>query len=209
EQGDFVHALDYYQRSQRLAEELGNKELLASILVNVGDIYNYQTNYELALKTYQRSLALVEEIGTRDLLSETLAHMADTYYSQGNFVKSLEYSERAGEVGKQIGSPERLWFARALAGKAHLAGNRLDQAHQAFEEAISVIENIRAQLAGNEQQQEQFFENKLSPYQGMVQLLIAQNKTGEALAYAERAKARVLLDVLSSGRVNIAKAMTV
>ena len=44
-------------------------------------------------------------------------------------------------------------------------------------------------------EQEQFFENKLSPYQGMTQLLIAQNNTGEALAYAERAKARVLLDV--------------
>jgi CHAT domain-containing protein/Tfp pilus assembly protein PilF len=208
DQGDFAHALDYYQRSQKLAEELGNKELLASILVNIGDIYNYQTSYDLALKTYERSLAISEEIGTKNLLSETLSHIGDTFYVQGNFEKALQYSERAGEVGKQIGSPERLWYARTLAGKAHFARNRLDQARQAFEEAIAVIESIRARLAGNEQQQEQFFENKLSPYQGMVQLLIAQNKTGEALAYAERAKARVLLDVLRSGRVNIAKAMT-
>src|SRR5215475_7882182 len=42
----------------------------------------------------------------------------------------------------------------------------------------------------------------------MVELLIAQNNPEEALNYAERAKARVLLDVLSSGRVNITKAMT-
>lgn len=208
EQGDFAHALNYYQQSQKLAEELGNKELLASIFVNIGDIYNHQTSYDLALKSYQRGLALAEEIGTKDVFSETLSHMADAYYLQGNFGKSLEYSERSGEVGKQIGSPERLWYARTLAGKALFAGNRLDQARQAFEEAISVIESIRSRLAGNEQQQEQFFENKLSPYQGMVQLLIAQNKTGEALAYAERAKARVLLDVLRSGKVNIAKAMT-
>jgi CHAT domain-containing protein/Tfp pilus assembly protein PilF len=208
DQGDFTHALDYYQRSQKLAEELGNKEVLASIVLNIGDVYNYQASYDLALKTYQQSLAIAEEIGTKDLLSQALSRIGDTYYLQGNFEKSLQYSERAGEVGRQIGSPERLWYARALAGKAHAAGNRFDQARLAFEESIAVIESIRAQLAGNEQQQEQFFENKLSPYQGMVQLLIAQNKNGEALAYAERAKARVLLDVLRSGRVNIAKAMT-
>ncbi|PYT08792.1 MAG: hypothetical protein DMF60_03870, partial [Acidobacteria bacterium] len=38
--------------------------------------------------------------------------------------------------------------------------------------------------------------------------LIAQNKPGEAFAYAERAKARTLLDVLDTGRINITKAMT-
>lgn len=208
EQGDFTRALDYYQRSQKLAEELGAREVLGSILVNIGDIQSYQANYDLALKTYQHGLALAEQIGTKDLLSQALGHVGETYYSLGDFERALQYAERAGEVGRQIGSPESLWYARALAGKALSATHRLDEARNAFEEAIAVIESIRAQLAGNEQQQEQFFENKLSPYQGMVRLLIAQNNTGEALAYAERAKARVLLDVLQSGRVNIAKAMT-
>src|SRR6185436_8943320 len=85
---------------------------------------------------------------------------------------------------------------------------RQDQARQAFDEAIDAIETVRGQLAGNEQQQEQCFENKLAPYQAMVELLIAENKNSEALAYAERAKARMLLDVLRSGRANIARAMT-
>jgi hypothetical protein len=43
----------------------------------------------------------------------------------------------------------------------------------------------------------------------MIELLIASNKFGDALLYAERAKARTLLDVLSSGRVNVTKAMTI
>src|SRR5262249_7214802 len=37
---------------------------------------------------------------------------------------------------------------------------------------------------------------------------VAQNHSGAAFAFAERAKARALLDVLRSGRVNGAKAMT-
>src|SRR5262249_7535840 len=55
---------------------------------------------------------------------------------------------------------------------------------------------------------QRFFESKISPYHAMVELLAAQNQTAAALSFAERAKARVLLDVLHSGRVNITKAMT-
>src|SRR6185295_1333934 len=154
---------------------------IASILANIAQMYLYQNNYELALKTYQKSLALAEELGTKDLLSEGLSNIGDFYHSQGDFDKALEFSQRALTVGKQIGSPERTWHASTVAGKAYRALNRLDQARQAFEEAIAAIETIRGQLAGNEQQQEQFFENKLSPYHGMVELLIAQNKKSEAL----------------------------
>jgi len=39
-------------------------------------------------------------------------------------------------------------------------------------------------------------------------LLVAQNDPHQALSYAERARARVLLDVLSSGRLGVTKTMT-
>jgi hypothetical protein len=42
----------------------------------------------------------------------------------------------------------------------------------------------------------------------MVQVALAQGDLTQALTYAERAKGRVLLDVLSSGRADITKAMT-
>jgi CHAT domain-containing protein len=43
----------------------------------------------------------------------------------------------------------------------------------------------------------------------MLSLLVRENKTREALVFAERAKARALLDVLQYGKVGIQKAMTV
>jgi CHAT domain-containing protein len=42
----------------------------------------------------------------------------------------------------------------------------------------------------------------------LATLLLAQNKDEDAMAYAERAKARALLDDLQSGKVNVTKAMT-
>src|SRR5262249_13593897 len=75
-------------------------------------------------------------------------------------------------------------------------------------EAIATMRALRAQIAGGEQEEQRYFESKVSPYHAMVDLLIAENHPAEALTFAERAKARVLLDVLQSGRINVTKAMT-
>jgi CHAT domain-containing protein len=93
-------------------------------------------------------------------------------------------------------------------GRAYRANNQLTQAREAFEKAITTIETLRGQVAGGEQDQQHFFEDKLASYHSIVELLVEQKQFGAALGYAEQAKARVLLDVLHSGRINVNKAMT-
>ena len=69
--------------------------------------------------------------------------------------------------------------------------------------ALAAVEHMRDQVAGGEKAQQLFFENKLTPYHEMASLLTHSNKAEDALAYAERAKGRVLLDVLRNGRTNV------
>jgi CHAT domain-containing protein len=56
--------------------------------------------------------------------------------------------------------------------------------------------------------QQRFFQSKVSPYHAMIELLMREGRPTDALTFAEHAKARVLLDVLKTGRVNSGKAMT-
>src|SRR5205807_5568993 len=53
-----------------------------------------------------------------------------------------------------------------------------------------------------------FFENTIASYDALVDLLIRQGKPLDALQYAERAKGRVLLDVLRGGKPDLSKALT-
>ncbi|HKR02828.1 MAG TPA: CHAT domain-containing protein, partial [Pyrinomonadaceae bacterium] len=78
----------------------------------------------------------------------------------------------------------------------------------AFAEAINVIEKLRDQVAGSEEDRRRFMEGRIAPYNAMVDLLVAQNNLPEAFTYAERAKGRTLLDVLRNGRVDISKALS-
>lgn len=143
--------------------------------------------------------------------NQTTSHR-QLHYLQGNSAQALDFADRAAVLARQIGHPEALWQARVTAGRVYRTLRQSLPARQAFDEAIATIGTVRGQVAGGEREQQQFFENKVSPYHKMVGLLIADNKLSDALAYAERAKARALLDVLQSGRVNaaslIAKAMT-
>jgi len=207
-QGQYAQALDYLQQNVKILEELGDKLVLVEALHYIGGVYLLKGDYAQALASEQKALKLAEELGNNELLSEILANISESYLRLGQYTAASEYAARAASLAEQFGVPDVLWSAKTTAGKAHLALNQPDRARQDFLESIATIEKLRGQVAGGEQEQQRFFENKIAPYQAMVQLSLAEHDTTQALSYAERAKGRVLLDVLSSGRADITKAMT-
>jgi CHAT domain-containing protein/tetratricopeptide (TPR) repeat protein len=207
-QGNYTEALEQYQKGLKIKEEIGDKSGIASTLNNIGNAYQLQGNYTEALEQHRKSLKIREEIGNKAGIADSLTNIGETHYLQGNYTEALQFAERAADLAKQVGRREALWEAYTTAGRAYFTLNQLGQARPALDQAITVIETLRFQVAGGEQERQRFFESKISPYHAMVELLIAQNNPGEALSYAERARARVLLDVLSSGRVSVTKAMT-
>lgn len=207
-QGDYSGALELYRKSLSIKEKLGDKAGIARMLSSIGRAYRDQNNYAAALEHLNQSLTLFEALGEKPSIARTLMNIGYVYGLQGQHNSALEWSERAIALASQTGNREILWGAQTVAGNARRALNQPVAARKSFEEAIANIETLRTQVAGGEQAQQLFFENKLAPYHALVELLIADKQIEEALAYAERAKSRVLLDVLRSGRMNINKAMT-
>ena len=207
-QGNYTLALEFHQKGLSLAQEVGHRQWVVNALVNIGLVHALQSNYAQALEFYQKSLRIKEELGDKAGIAQTLGNIGSVHYLQGNSAQALDFADRAAALARQIGDPEALWKARTTAGKAYRALHQSLPARDALDEAIATIETVRGQVAGDEREQQRFFEGKVAPYHEMVKLLIADNKLSDALAYAERAKARVLIDVLQSGRVNAASLIT-
>src|SRR6266545_1216500 len=207
-QGDFARALEYFRESLEMSESLGDKTAIANSLGNLGALYFDQAEYAQALTYYQKSLVMWESTRNKKGIADSLCKIGDVYEKQGRHSQALDFSERATVLARQISAADTLRRALFNSGVVYRALNQFAKARQAFGEAIATIEALRAQIAGGEQEQQRYFESKVSPYHAMVDLLIAEDHPAEALTFAERAKARVLLDVLQSGRVNAAKAMT-
>jgi CHAT domain-containing protein/tetratricopeptide (TPR) repeat protein len=208
QQGRLDLALDFYGRSRELAESLGDRDALSTTLHNAGELLEVQAEHEGALAYYQKALALKEALGDRDGLANTLNHMARVRLAQGAPAEALAFAERAAAMARSTGSGETLWEALTTTGLSERALGRPDRARLAFADAVAGVESIRAQVAGSEQERGGFFEARLTPYQAMVDLLASGGRGSEALIYAERARARVLLDVLRGGRVALARALT-
>jgi CHAT domain-containing protein/tetratricopeptide (TPR) repeat protein len=207
-QRNYGQAMDYYQKSLAMREESGDKHGISHTLMAIGIIHAAQGSYAQAWEYYQKSMAIKEAIKDRGGITNLLLHIGIYHKNQGHDSQALDFAERAATLARQDGNLYLLWSARVNAGLAYRALNQLDKARLAFEEAIAVIETMRGQVAGSEQEQQRFFEDKISPYYAMADLLVAENNPTEALIFIERARARALLDLLYSGRVNVVKAMT-
>jgi tetratricopeptide (TPR) repeat protein len=207
-QGNYAQALEHYQKSLGVREVMGDKEGIARSLHNLGNVQTRLGNYSQALKYFQQSLSISEPMGDKAADSDTLIDMGYASSLAGNYAQALDFACRAMVLAKQFDYSHEIWRAQNLAGLSYRALNQLAPARQALEEAIATIETLRAQVVGGEQEQQLFFEESLDPYHTMIELLVDQKQFEAALGYAERAKARVLLDVLRSGRIDVTKAMT-
>lgn len=207
-QRDYAQALNYLQQSLKLHEALGDRSGLARSLSYIGITYYEQGDYTTALDYLQKSLAMRETLGEKASVATTWSHIADAYLKLGKPAESVQYAERAAASAQQIGQPEIYMNARTTAGRAYEALQQPAQARQALLDAVAAAEQLRVQVAGDEQDQERSFEYLVEPYYMLVSLLIRQHEMAQALAYAERAKGRVLLDVMHGGRENVTKTMT-
>ena len=201
-------ALEEFQKSLDKAREVDAAEIIVAAEEGLGSVHLAQGNYQEALEQFDKAWSLAEKIGDKVRMAELLWRKGQVFFSQGDYLRSGELAGKAAELATRLRLPLMTYLALTLKGKAYHAQKSDGLASESFMRAIEAVEHMRAQVAGGEREQQLFFEDKISPYHGMVSLLVEQNNTGEALTYAERAKARVLLDVLRNGRIEITKSLT-
>ncbi len=207
-QGLYQEALAWFQKSLQLYEEIKLKAGVARSLNNIGDVYRLQGRYSEALELLQKSLRLREELTDRSAIILTLNNLGRLYQDQGKYAEMLEVSRRAASLGEEMNDPEELWKARERMGRALRALGQPAEARRNFLAAITAIESLRHEVAGGGQQQQSFLESRLSPWLGMISMLVSQQEYADALAFAEQSKARVLLDALSAGRMSLRQSLS-
>lgn len=208
DQSDYVKAAEFHQQGLQIGEELKNDAVIAETGKKLGMVYQQQGRRAEALKAIERSLALERQMGSKREIVDSLAALAGFYLSGNQHSEAIKFAEQAYALAKEINYTSPQQETLNLLGKIYISLGQVDKAKQAFTQAINLTETLRLQAAGGEQERQRTFEKSVTPYYSMVQLSAMENDPTAALAYAERGKARVLLDVLQSGNVNISKAMT-
>jgi CHAT domain-containing protein len=206
-EANYERALVEYRQSNKASEEIGDKHGIALAMTGIGCVEVALQHYESALEFFQKSLTIYNAPG-EGMPVNVLDHISETYYAQRNYFSALEAANKAASIAKSLAAPKLIREAQTAVGRAESALGHFERATKAFSEAIAATEDLRQQVAGGERQRQIFFASNVSPYYAMVDLLISENDLAGALEMAERAKARVLLDVLRSGKADVTKSMT-
>ncbi len=206
--GDYAVALENLERSLAINRAIKNDLGIAYATLNIAEAQRLEGRLEEARASFLDALSQTDRLEDKGLRAATLLSLSKVQNQLGDPAQSLDTARRALALAIEVGERETIWDAQATAGVAYRALKQDDQAAVSFDEAIANIEAMRATIAGGEEESERSFETKILPYHAMVELLVDRGRPVEALTYAERAKGRVLLDVLHSGRVQVTKSMT-
>lgn len=206
--GDLDRALALFQQSLAAAMEAGNKDVMIAAGEGLGAVHRERKEYSAALDALEKSLALAREISDQVRIAEILWRKAQAQQATGNFAEAVTLAESALDLARQLQLPKLSYLAATTLGQGYVGQQKIDQAIQTFSAAIDRIESMREHVVGEEQGRQLYFENHLTAYHSLIDLLIDQGQGVQSLLLAERAKARVLLDAFGGGQRNRALAMT-
>jgi len=100
--GDYAAALEWYQKSVALKEELGDKAGLAASFNNIGNVHNARGDYAAALEWYQKSVALEEELGNKAGLATSFNNIGGVYLAQDDLQGALEWAQKALDMKREL-----------------------------------------------------------------------------------------------------------
>ena len=205
--GDLGPALENFGKSLAEATAIVHKELMIAAGEGIGAVEQARGNHAAAIKQLNQSLGLAREISDQVRITELLWRKAEVGLATRNYSEAAALAREASELARQLRLPKLSYLTTTTLGQAFAGLKQSDFAIQTLSQAVEQVEAMRNQVTGREQGRQLFFENKVAAYHSLIELFVVQNKPLDALLHAERAKSRVLLDVLSAG-VRAPRAMT-
>lgn len=197
--GNFSSAMDCFQQALQQATQFGNQEVMMAAGEGLGVIYREKGDYSAAWQVLERSLSLAKGLQSKMREAELLWRMAEVHLAQGAFVQAAELSLQAHQIAQQQRLPKLSYLTAVTLGQAYLRLKKIPEALEILNEAAKQLEALRTRVAGQIQERQLFFENKVAAYHLLIELLLQQGNKLDALQAAERAKARVLFDALQRG----------
>ncbi len=97
-------ALEYYQKSLEIKEELSNKEGISNTLNNIGIIFEYKEEHDKALEYYQKSLEIDREIRNSKGIALTLENMAIIFAKKGDINKADTTLKESLNIHESMGN---------------------------------------------------------------------------------------------------------
>ena len=191
--------------AQSIQERLGDPRGNAALLSSLGDYWYRFSDYPKAIQYYEGALAITAKIGEKVEQAMNLANLGNCYSKLGDQQKAIDYYKQGIQIMEDTAntdyyaakSSEVLWRLYWDLGLSQYEFGKANEGVEEWVKAVDVIEKMRGQLSSAEMTS-LFMWDKFSVYWHLVNTLFEMGNADMALSYAERAKARTLVDMMET-----------
>jgi CHAT domain-containing protein/Tfp pilus assembly protein PilF len=194
--GDYHGALGYYQQALVLAEGLQDRFHEAKWLDSVAATYLEMGDARGGEPYVERSISL--KAGSMDANERALS-----YETAGNIALRKGDLERAGSLYEEAlrgepTDPDVVWELHAGLGYWHAKAGRPARAWAEFQKAAQIIDESWSRLL-NDRSKLTFPGRAQQFYRRVVDFLMSQNRSDDALSFVESSRARLLSESVQEG----------
>jgi CHAT domain-containing protein len=192
--GNSEVASGYGARALVMARETGNRAVEISALEHLGRIRLAQAAPREALDSLGKARTLADSLGFGpERVSARVASVAAAV-ALGDAASALRLADQALAIADSVGDPA-IRFSALEARAMALEAARNPGAAAAFGTSLDFLESLRGRLALGDLRMG-IAAPRLSAYEGAIRTHLAAGRGDEAFRAAERARARLLLDVM-------------
>ena len=161
-------------------------------------------NLECAIAAYQDALQVITHEAMPVEWAKAQMNLANAYRNRihGERANNLEHAIAAYQVTLQVNTRKAIpleWAKTQMnLAIAYRAADRWPEAHTTYAETIDGIEDLRSEIKSGDDAKQKHAEEWNGLYQGMVTTCLHLGNPAEALEYADRSKARNLVDLLAN-----------
>ena len=173
---DNANALEYFTRSLRIFEEIGDKRDIVSTLNWLGTVYNKTGDHTKGFEYEFKSLKILEDLGDRQGIAECHMEIGNTYYNTNEFDKTLEHWKTGLNIYQKLNDSVSISKVLSAIGQVYIAKKDNKRASDYLKKALALLEK---------------FGNKNDIFYALVALgnIGDQNVDKNAIDYFKRAQA--------------------
>ena len=137
-QGEYEKALDFYLRSLKIKEELGDKKAIARSLNNIGVILSALGNNKEALQYYTRALEIKEKLGDRGGIASQYINIGNIHKEGKEFTQAMEYYRKALDIYREIKNPSGIASVLFNIGDVEVLSKNFTSARSYFRQSLEL-----------------------------------------------------------------------
>ena len=180
--GNYELASDYYEKSYKIAREIGDSVAEVFSLGNMGFAAGMQGDFAAARSYHEQTLLLAREIGDRYQETYTLINLSAVSGIQNEAKLALRYAQQAEELASKISERAGVAWSKLYMGYAYLLLNELHMAQTSFSKSLEIRNELGQPSLSME------------PIAGLVETFLLSNDFESASREAEK-----ILTFLESG----------